>query len=208
MRWDVSCLRSVTGSKKLGRDGKWKGPNCNYGRGDRSTGLANLQQARGDIRRNAEGGGVLSKISAEAATPTPPQSCRLAIAISARPHQAAFCSSRSRRYPYPSRIDLNVLTCESLSPEPVSPPWPNAISLSFQTKIADLVQIAPEDFSKQSAVAIEDNINAKYSNKVLFYKLRAFCMGCKSFSHVWCPRLYRISVYVSVSMTSSSPPRV
>ncbi|KAL2114440.1 hypothetical protein VUR80DRAFT_7128 [Thermomyces stellatus] len=35
------------------------------------------------------------------------------------------------------------------------------------TKIADLVQIAPEDFSKQSAVAIEDNINAKYSNKVI-----------------------------------------
>ncbi|MBE3048784.1 RPB7/RPC8 family DNA-directed RNA polymerase subunit [Candidatus Bathyarchaeota archaeon] len=37
----------------------------------------------------------------------------------------------------------------------------------FQTKVADLVTIAPEDFSKQSAVAIEDNINAKYSNKVI-----------------------------------------
>lgn len=36
-----------------------------------------------------------------------------------------------------------------------------------QTKIADLVQIAPEDFSKPSIVAIEDNINAKYSNKVI-----------------------------------------
>lgn len=35
-----------------------------------------------------------------------------------------------------------------------------------QTKISDLVQIAPEDFSKHSIVAIEDNINAKYSNKV------------------------------------------
>ncbi|KAK3397488.1 RNA polymerase III subunit Rpc25-domain-containing protein [Sordaria brevicollis] len=35
------------------------------------------------------------------------------------------------------------------------------------TKIADLVQIAPEDFSKESFVAIEDNINAKYSNKVV-----------------------------------------
>jgi DNA-directed RNA polymerase subunit E'/Rpb7 len=30
------------------------------------------------------------------------------------------------------------------------------------------VQIAPEDFSKRSIDAIEDNINAKYSNKVRF----------------------------------------
>jgi DNA-directed RNA polymerase III subunit RPC8 len=28
------------------------------------------------------------------------------------------------------------------------------------------VQIAPEDFGKQSHAAIEDNINAKYANKV------------------------------------------
>ncbi|KAM0435997.1 hypothetical protein ACHAPT_002889 [Fusarium lateritium] len=35
------------------------------------------------------------------------------------------------------------------------------------TKIADLVQIAPEDFSKRSKDAIEDNINAKYSNRVI-----------------------------------------
>jgi len=35
------------------------------------------------------------------------------------------------------------------------------------TKIADLVQIAPEDFSKDAAQAIEDNINAKYANKVI-----------------------------------------
>ncbi|KAH7258324.1 DNA-directed RNA polymerase III complex subunit Rpc25 [Fusarium solani] len=35
------------------------------------------------------------------------------------------------------------------------------------TKIADLVQIAPADFSKRSKEAIEDNINAKYSNKVI-----------------------------------------
>ena len=35
-----------------------------------------------------------------------------------------------------------------------------------QTKIADLVQISPEDFRKESTVAIEDNINAKYANKV------------------------------------------
>ncbi|KAL2178490.1 RNA polymerase III subunit Rpc25-domain-containing protein [Thermothelomyces heterothallicus CBS 202.75] len=35
------------------------------------------------------------------------------------------------------------------------------------TKFADLVQIAPDDFRKQSHVAIEDNINAKYANKVV-----------------------------------------
>ncbi|OXV07142.1 hypothetical protein Egran_05093 [Elaphomyces granulatus] len=35
------------------------------------------------------------------------------------------------------------------------------------TTISDLVQIAPEDFAKFSAVAIEDNINEKYANKVI-----------------------------------------
>ncbi|CAI7652506.1 unnamed protein product [Penicillium glandicola] len=35
------------------------------------------------------------------------------------------------------------------------------------TTIADLIQISPEDFSKFSAVALEDNINAKYANKVI-----------------------------------------
>ncbi|CAM1503033.1 Fc.00g078090.m01.CDS01 [Cosmosporella sp. VM-42] len=35
------------------------------------------------------------------------------------------------------------------------------------SKLSDLVQIAPEDFSKRSIDAIEDNINAKYSNKVI-----------------------------------------
>jgi len=35
------------------------------------------------------------------------------------------------------------------------------------TKLADLVQIIPEDFSKDAAQAIEDNINAKYANKVI-----------------------------------------
>ncbi|KAL1839838.1 hypothetical protein VTJ49DRAFT_1069 [Mycothermus thermophilus] len=35
------------------------------------------------------------------------------------------------------------------------------------TKFADLVQISPDDFRKQSHVAIEDNINAKYANKVV-----------------------------------------
>jgi hypothetical protein len=35
-----------------------------------------------------------------------------------------------------------------------------------QTKISDLVQIEPADLKKPSAQAIEDNINAKYANKV------------------------------------------
>ncbi|KAJ5936384.1 DNA-directed RNA polymerase III subunit 22.9 kDa [Penicillium verhagenii] len=35
------------------------------------------------------------------------------------------------------------------------------------TTISDLIQIAPQDFSKFSAVAIEDNINEKYANKVI-----------------------------------------
>ena len=36
-----------------------------------------------------------------------------------------------------------------------------------KTTISDLVQIIPEDFRKKSAEAIEDNLNAKYSNKVV-----------------------------------------
>lgn len=36
-----------------------------------------------------------------------------------------------------------------------------------QTKVADLVQIVPEDFNKDASQAIEDNINAKYANKVI-----------------------------------------
>ncbi|KAF4629630.1 hypothetical protein G7Y89_g8507 [Cudoniella acicularis] len=35
------------------------------------------------------------------------------------------------------------------------------------TKIADLVQVKPEDFDKEASQAIEDNINAKYSNRVI-----------------------------------------
>lgn len=42
----------------------------------------------------------------------------------------------------------------------------DVISLSLKTKIADLVQIRPQDFNKTSIHAIEDNINAKYANKV------------------------------------------
>lgn len=41
------------------------------------------------------------------------------------------------------------------------------ISDTSQTKIADLVQIHPEDFNKEASQAIEDNINAKYANKVI-----------------------------------------
>lgn len=36
-----------------------------------------------------------------------------------------------------------------------------------QTKIADLVQITPEDFDKKASQAIEDNINLKYANRVI-----------------------------------------
>lgn len=37
----------------------------------------------------------------------------------------------------------------------------------MKTKIADLVQITPEDFDKKANQAIEDNINAKYANRVI-----------------------------------------
>ncbi|KAI5283717.1 DNA-directed RNA polymerase III subunit rpc25 [Ascosphaera acerosa] len=43
------------------------------------------------------------------------------------------------------------------------------------TTISDLIQISPEDFSKSSAVAIEDNVNAKYANKVI--RNVGLCMG-------------------------------
>ncbi|ROW01390.1 hypothetical protein VPNG_07596 [Cytospora leucostoma] len=35
------------------------------------------------------------------------------------------------------------------------------------TKVADLVQITPAEFHKKSVHAVEDNINAKYANKVI-----------------------------------------
>ena len=45
----------------------------------------------------------------------------------------------------------------------------SAILTKTQTKIADLVQIEPKDFpgNKPAFQAIEDNINAKYANKVI-----------------------------------------
>lgn len=36
-----------------------------------------------------------------------------------------------------------------------------------KTKIADLVQLKPQDFYKTSLEAIEDKINEKYANKVI-----------------------------------------
>jgi DNA-directed RNA polymerase III subunit RPC8 len=41
------------------------------------------------------------------------------------------------------------------------------LTIFFQTKIADLVQITPEDFDKEASQAIEDNINQKYANRVI-----------------------------------------
>lgn len=38
--------------------------------------------------------------------------------------------------------------------------------LNLQTTISDLVQISPEDIEKPSGESLEDNINAKYANKV------------------------------------------
>ena len=40
-------------------------------------------------------------------------------------------------------------------------------TFNFKTTIADLVQIAPQDFRKGSMVAIRDNLNVKYSNKII-----------------------------------------
>lgn len=46
-------------------------------------------------------------------------------------------------------------------------PLYNSWTDALQTKLADLVQIKPKDFKKESVEAIEDNINEKYSNKVI-----------------------------------------
>lgn len=47
--------------------------------------------------------------------------------------------------------------------------------IPVKVTIADLIQIAPQDFEKRSAQAIEDNINAKYSDKVI-HKV-GLCLG-------------------------------
>ena len=45
--------------------------------------------------------------------------------------------------------------------------------IETQTTVSDLVKIAPEDFQKPSIESIEDNINAKYANRVLFLRVCA-----------------------------------
>jgi hypothetical protein len=47
-----------------------------------------------------------------------------------------------------------------------SPRGPQTTDRPRQTKIADLVEIKPADFTKSSIVAIQDHINTKYANKV------------------------------------------
>jgi hypothetical protein len=66
----------------------------------------------------------------------------------------------SRRRRGSSRVPRHVHSRQS----PHFCQWP--LTNSMQTKIADLVQITPKDFRKESTAAIEDNINAKYANKV------------------------------------------
>ena len=75
----------------------------------------------------------------------------------------------------------------------------NSYAEIFQTEIQDLVQIAPEDFQKSSIEAIEDNLNAKYSNKV--YIAFILC-GCNILKYSMC-RWYKASASVYVSTTFS-----
>jgi DNA-directed RNA polymerase III subunit RPC8 len=42
--------------------------------------------------------------------------------------------------------------------------------------VADLVQIAPHNFTKKSLVAIEDNINAKFANKIIQHTGLCVCL--------------------------------
>lgn len=46
-------------------------------------------------------------------------------------------------------------------------------SLTLQTVVSDLVQISPEDIEKPGEESLEDNINAKYANKVRRHRLKA-----------------------------------
>lgn len=48
-------------------------------------------------------------------------------------------------------------------------------SKSDQVTVSDLVQIQPQDFEKSSARAIEDNINARYADKVI--QKVGLCLG-------------------------------
>ena len=49
------------------------------------------------------------------------------------------------------------------------------LTYNFKVTIADLIQISPQDFEKRSAQAIEDNINAKYADKVIHRV--GWCLG-------------------------------
>ena len=46
-------------------------------------------------------------------------------------------------------------------------PFTSSYLISLQTKIADLVQITPQDFRKKAVESIHDNLNSKYANKVI-----------------------------------------
>jgi DNA-directed RNA polymerase III subunit RPC8 len=63
-----------------------------------------------------------------------------------------------------------------------------------QTKIADLVQIAPDDFRKQSYAAVEDNINTKYANKASILLLIVFFV-CSS------NRVHRLQVVQKIGLS-------
>lgn len=42
--------------------------------------------------------------------------------------------------------------------------------LTLQTTISDLIQISPQDIEKPGGESLEDNINAKYANKVQYMR--------------------------------------
>lgn len=70
---------------------------------------------------------------------------------------------------FPCNIFENVHSCQLrdvLDQIQFNLSWIHKLTAARQTTISDLIQISPEDFSKYSAVAIEDNINEKYANKV------------------------------------------
>jgi SHS2 domain found in N terminus of Rpb7p/Rpc25p/MJ0397 len=68
----------------------------------------------------------------------------------------------------PNRQPLPARARQDVHPSKSPPLAQNPSHLTNpQTKIADLVQIEPKDFNKDSNMAIEDNINLKYSNKVI-----------------------------------------
>lgn len=74
----------------------------------------------------------------------------------------------------PQSASLALIIQPSIPPQHVHPRTPRPSALippistnQQQTKIADLVQIHPSDLERGHAQVIEDNINAKYGNKVI-----------------------------------------